>query len=103
MSSTLPDADGPGGPVAEAASTVQFYEALIDKLAGVLGWMNEQLEGHAEGSFRLLATKYAVHRGLERWADPAPDPQTDSAREAAIMLLALGRPRPGPPEGSPAG
>jgi len=80
--------------VSEAASTVQFYEALIDKLSDVLGWMNEQLQSDTAGSLRLLATKYAVHRGLERWGDPVPDPQTDSAREAAIVLLALGRPRP---------
>ena len=80
--------------MSEAASTVQFYEALIDKLSDVLGWMNEQLQSDTAGSLRLLATKYAVHRGLERWADPVPDPQTDSAREAAIVLLALGRPRP---------
>jgi hypothetical protein len=101
MQSSLPVPDGPGGAVADAASTVHFYEALIGKLADVLGWMNEQLQGDTEGSFRLLATKYAVHRGLERWADPAPDPQVDSAREAAIMLLALGRPRPAPAEGPP--
>lgn len=78
----------------DAATAVDFYEALIGKLAEVLGWMDEQLEDDPEGTFRSLATKYAVHRGLERWAYPEPDPQIDSAREAAIMLLALGRPKP---------
>lgn len=78
----------------DAVSAVGLYEALIAKLADVLGWMNEQLQDDTEGTFRSLATKYAVHRGLERWADPEPDPQVDSAREAAIMLLAFGRPRP---------
>ncbi|HEY8201036.1 MAG TPA: hypothetical protein VII47_06760 [Actinomycetota bacterium] len=101
MSSYLPVPEGAGGPAQEAASTVQFYEALIGKLADVLRWMNEQLQSDTEGSLRLLATKYAVHRGLERWGDPAPDPQIDSAREAAIMLLALGRPRPTATAGQP--
>jgi len=95
MSPPLPVSNSSGsGPTSDAATAVDFYEALIAKLSEVLGWMNEQLEDDREGVFRSLATKYAVHRGLERWADPEPDPQIDSAREAAIMLLALGRPRP---------
>lgn len=80
----------------DAAVTVLFYEALVDRLAELIGWMDEQLQDDMQGSLRLLATKYAVHRGLERWADPTPDPQMDSAREAAIMLLAFGKPRQGP-------
>ena len=79
--------------MSDAATAVNFYEALIDRLAEVLGWMNEQFKDDPEGIFRSLATKYAVHRGLERWANPEPDPQVDSAREAAIMLLVLGKPR----------
>jgi len=81
-------------PTSDAATAVDFYETLIGKLSEVLGWMNEQLEDDPQGIFRSLATKYAVHRGLEGWADPEPDPQIDPAREAAIILLALGRPRP---------
>ena len=80
----------------DAAITIHFYEALVDRLTGLIGWMDEQLRDDVQGSLRLLATKYAVHRGLERWADPTPDPQIDAAREAAIMLLAFGRPRPAP-------
>lgn len=98
MSSSLPIPDGPNSPAKDAAITIHFYEALVDKLADLIGWMDDQLQEDAQGSLRLLATKYAVHRGLERWADPTPDPQIDSAREAAIMLLAFGRSRPAPAE-----
>jgi hypothetical protein len=92
MSSSLPVSGGPEGSVKDAAATIHFYEALVGRLAELIGWMDEQLHDDTQGSLRLLATKYAVHRGLERWADPPPDPQIDSAREAAIMLLAFGRP-----------
>ena len=95
MTPPLPVAGSPSNrPTSDAATAVDFYEDLIGKLSEVLGWMNQQLEDDPQGTFRSLATKYAVHRGLERWADPEPDPQVDSAREAAIILLALGRPRP---------
>jgi len=88
--------------VKDAAIAIHFYEALVDKLSDLIGWMDDQLRDDMQGSLRLLATKYAVHRSLERWADPTPDPQTDAAREAAIMLLAFGKPRPAPAEMSTA-
>ena len=101
MSSSLPLSDGPRGLVKDAAATIHFYDALVGKLADLIDWMDDQLRDDTHGSLRLLATKYAVHRGLERWTDPMPDPQIDSAREAAIMILAFGRPRQAP--AAPAG
>jgi hypothetical protein len=78
----------------DAARTVQFYDALVARLVDVVLWMNLRLDEDRHGTLGSAATKYAVHKGLERWADPQLDPHIDAARQAAIILLAAGQTKP---------
>jgi hypothetical protein len=83
----------------DEALTIAFYNELVARLVGVVEWMNGRLAGDGDGSLGPAATRYAIHRGLERWADPRIDPQLDAARQAAVVLLAVGQPAPSAPPG----